>query len=234
MHYIVVVATFLYLLGSYPTFVFQRYYLFSQGRGFMTKDPKESQSSLSEALKKSNVSDNIESRFLFATDPNVQDALELILREKMKNQSSDEEIVTQSGLAVGSLSICVAPDPNDWNDTQSKDSQWLNLTFSGSEWDAIFHETLGVPRNVEGKERRLELIFQRFNQAIPDYPMLGRIYDLYIDISYKREEIKILREECLKVQNIAINPQAMEGISKLIFACDEALKLNSGLFFASN
>jgi hypothetical protein len=167
-----------------------------------------------------------------------------MFQKKSNSQPSDSETISQQAI-VGSLSICAVPNPSSWHDTQSKSARWLNLSFGGAEWEALFHDVLNVPRvehelQVEGQnseekwkaieiERRL-----RFQQAIPDYPMLGRIHSLYDDVVYKRDEIKQLRAECIKVRNSTKNPLALKGLRTLTLACNKAMKLKMGLFFASD
>ena len=74
-----------------------------------------------------------------------------------------------------------------------------------------------------------------FRQSIPEYPMLGRIWNMYEDVGYTPEQVRQLRDECLKLQAIATaNPHALEALKKLIMACDEAIKVGGGLFLVSD
>ncbi|HEX3231084.1 MAG TPA: hypothetical protein VHQ95_19050, partial [Pyrinomonadaceae bacterium] len=80
-----------------------------------------------------------------------------------------------------------------------------------------------------------ERIMLRFQRAIPEYPMLGRIWDTYIDIAYEQEEISKLRDECLRVEALASSsPVALGGLSKLINACDETLSRGGSIVLACN
>lgn len=57
-----------------------------------------------------------------------------------------------------------------------------------------------------------------FQQSIPNYPMLGRIFDMYEDYVFTPEEVERLREECLRVKSFTSNPAADLGLRKLIYA----------------
>lgn len=61
-----------------------------------------------------------------------------------------------------------------------------------------------------------------------------RIWDTYVDVSYGDEEVKHLQDECIRVRSIAEHSGALEALEKLLFACEEALKENQGLFLVSD
>lgn len=105
-------------------------------------------------------------------------------------------------------------------------------------WSAVFRDVLGYTGGepfIPGDDlnewtQRHRLEFQR---SISDYPMLARLWDTYIDVSYQPEEIGQLRNECLKVKAATSNRVAWQGLDKLISGCDEALKYGLGLHLAS-
>ena len=106
-------------------------------------------------------------------------------------------------------------------------------------WSALFFDVLGCPESdspVSGEDmteywERTRLKFQR---AIPDYPMLGRIWDFYNDAWYAPEEVGQLQSECLKVQANTSNQTALEGLGLLLRACDEASADKLGIFLAAD
>jgi hypothetical protein len=120
-------------------------------------------------------------------------------------------------------------------------NSYLN-DLEGKEWAALFKDVLRCPVSLDqpyspgdNLNERHEKFRLKFQQAIPEHPMLARIWDTYIDITYEPEEIGELRDECLKTQAIAAShPVALKGLSKLISACDEALRLESGLLLSSD
>ncbi len=83
-------------------------------------------------------------------------------------------------------------------------------------------------QKIEEENRRT------FQKVALEYPMLSRIDDMYEDYVFTPEEVKKLREECLKVKSIASNPSADLALRKLIYACDEALKDNFHLMFSGD
>lgn len=158
--------------------------------------------------------------------------------EQQTNHPESEETGSYPVLdntVSGNQSFILMHDPEGpWN--YSTD-QLLNIALEGTEWSALFYKVLGCPfpspfvlgDNINETRKRYEFEFQ---QAIPDYPMLGRIWDTYIDVRYKQDEIEQLRNECVKVRAATSDQLALEGLSKLIYACDEALRLKLGLYIA--
>ena len=147
--------------------------------------------------------------------------------------------ITTYGIA-GSLAIHMMGDPSfsSFSRGLSGDDRYLGLRLTGDEWGALFLSTLGcpdvtdVPRVVDEErdewERRYTLKFQ---EAIPDFPMLARIWDVFIYVSFKPDEIEKLRSECRKVQSNPSDEKTRSALSNLLRACDEASKHKSGLLF---
>ena len=143
-----------------------------------------------------------------------------------------EQAKTQSTLpqrrTSGKFTIYAIPYPMTWQDTQSDSARWLDLIFDGADWDALFCDVLKV-QMVSNKKDYVESPL-----SLADYPMLGRITDMYEDVTYKCEEVIFLRDECIKIQLASQNLLAQRGLQVLIKACDEALTLNMGLYLASD
>jgi len=148
--------------------------------------------------------------------------------------------VPESGIA-GSLSIYLMHDPSFKAVSKGVlgEDRYLGLYLDGEEWGALFFDTLGCP-DVNGTPRLPnedraeweERYSLKFRQAIPDYPMLARISDLFMYVRYMPEEIEQLRNECVKIRSSASNEKAVRGLAKLLGACDEASKVGSGLLLA--
>jgi len=147
-------------------------------------------------------------------------------------QPSEAEMGTESGRQE----LVLRRDPSDaWNVSTDRA---LAIFFDGAEWSALFKDALHVkdrdpfiPGEATDKWRERQRV--RFQKSILEYPMLGRIWDTYIDVSYRPEEIPQLRDECLRVKASTSNPVALRGLDKLIAACDEALKESLGLSLLS-
>lgn len=181
----------------------------------MDEEQDGAQNELAEALKEAGINpEEPGAHYLLATDPGAQRALKLML-EGTGPQQSEKDTPPQS-LTVGSLSICAVADPTSWQDTRGESARWLDITFDGGDWDAVFRDALAAPDSGSS------------------YTMLRRIEGMYEDVIYKADEVERLREECLRLKAVTSNVRALEGLRKLILACDEALKLSMGLFMASD
>ena len=63
------------------------------------------------------------------------------------------------------------------------------------------------------------------------FEMLGRFWYEFDDAVYLSNEVIKLRNECLRIKSISQNPDLTLAVDKILSACDDALKTNSGLFF---
>jgi len=137
--------------------------------------------------------------------------------------------------ALGSQSLLLKREQNGWD---KKRDRLLATHLEGREWGALFFGELQCPhpepyQPEDDINLAIERDRQRFQSAIPDFPMLGRNWDSYTDVWYRPEEITSLRDECLEVQSSAKDPRSLNAVGKLISACDEALKSKLGLLLAS-
>lgn len=139
----------------------------------------------------------------------------------------------------GMLDLSIAEDPNNWG--QNPKDRHLDVCIHEGDLKAIYTDTFQVneaefEKYEEGKnsselhERNRKI----FEQSISEYPMLGRIYDIYEDYVFTPEEVENLQTECLKAKLIATNPSADLALRKLIYACNEALKNDFHLLFLSD
>ena len=110
------------------------------------------------------------------------------------------------------------------------------------EWEAIFFfELIGYcpfvsriePEAVDADTWN-DLWKQRFREAIPEYPLLARMWNEYEDAFYAPDEIDNLRNECLSVKSKTEDTIALKGLDKLIRCCNLAIKENIGLFMAGD
>lgn len=183
---------------------------------------------LKEGKKKGYITGNLPS------DPDELEALAQRIRKDMVyEQSGEGEIGTESGRQQLILKCRLAGDWDDSTDLR------LPLFFEGSEWSAVFREVLHakdrdpfVPGEAIDKWSERQRI--RFQDSLAQYPMLARIWDTYTDVAYQPEEIYQLRDECLRVKASTSNPLALRGMDKLIAACNEALKIGSGVLLMSD
>jgi hypothetical protein len=155
----------------------------------------------------------------------------------MTGLSKTDEADIFSGCGNGTLSIAVVRDPARWDEAAG--DRHTGVCFNYEDWEFIFCDVLHCPEGepyMQGEDvnDHWERNRRLFQQSIPEYPMLGRIFDMYEDYVFTPEEVGRLREECLRVKSIASNPSAELGLRKLIYVCDEASKESRSLRFLSD
>lgn len=141
------------------------------------------------------------------------------------------------GFGNGSLHLYVVCTPG-WKPYQDGNVHYLDLDFHGNDWEALLWNALGAGETkydeyVEGEDivEFHERNRKKFQQSVPDYPMLARIYDMYEDYLYTPEEITELRSECLRLKTKLTEPNAVKALRKLIYACNEVSKTGCNLMF---
>jgi hypothetical protein len=109
------------------------------------------------------------------------------------------------------------------------------------EWQQLFENVLQAPVEIERFENedpsnlliRKERLFQE-DLTNKGYEMLGRIWYYFRDVFYTPSEVTELLAECLKIQQRTQNKFALSALESLIFACNEAIKVNSGIWLISD
>lgn len=145
--------------------------------------------------------------------------------------------VRLSGMA-GGFAVCVMRDPSFEAISRGlrDGDRYLDLRLEGDEWAALFVDVLKCPDADdfpslpgESNEEWRKRYSLKFQQAIPSYPILARIHDLFIYVIYTPDEVNELRSESLRLQSMTSNELAVAMLKKLVQACDEASKAGSGL-----
>ncbi|MDQ3686554.1 MAG: hypothetical protein M3430_13280 [Acidobacteriota bacterium] len=132
------------------------------------------------------------------------------------------------GFGNGSHHLWVVCDP-DWRPYDAGNAWYLELDFHSRDWNALFKDELHCPDydSNETRERNYEI----FRQSLPNYPMLGRIWDNYMDYRFTPEQIVMLRSECLKLKAGVCDMEVLKALRKLIYACGEASRTGCSLIF---
>lgn len=154
--------------------------------------------------------------------------------------SPDQNISDRESEVAGGLAIFAMREPTfmTFSRGMSGIDRYLDLRLNGDEWVALYRQVLRCPD--AGQVPRLpnedlaewhKRYSAKFQQAIPTYPMLGRIYDLFSYISYAPDEIEQLSVECVKLEATTSNEKARSALAKVFAACNEASKLRVGLLF---
>ena len=137
----------------------------------------------------------------------------------MNSEIDPENADLFDGRENGSLHIFLARGA----DPDSEEAIDVRLDFHGVDWWTLFVNVLHVPiSDWDDLSREGQRV--KFRQALPEYPMLGRIWDIYEDAAFLPEEVPQLRSECLRVRSEATQPEAVKALRKSIYACDEATK----------
>ena len=148
-----------------------------------------------------------------------------------------------------SFGICIMKNPLDeWTENNPVDS-WdenqgdhrLGFDFDYNNFSAL-QNFLAIKlydtkqRESESYIDREERLKNQYLKAAKEkgYEMLGRIWYWYESVSYFPPEINQLLEECLKLKSNAQNSEQVAAMEKLIIACNEANKINSGIFLGSD
>jgi len=106
----------------------------------------------------------------------------------------------------------------------------LGIFINDKDLRAIFYGGLACPKY---DAHNPEASRAEFKQHLTEYPMLFRIIEwLGVGIRYEYEEVKRLRDECLKLHSLTTHPDVLKGLRKLELACDEALPNRAGIFMA--
>ena len=139
-----------------------------------------------------------------------------------------------------SFNICIMKNPmGEWD--SSHGDRHLDFHFDGKDYIELSNlrgiklapmEKLKGESSFDYDERTKKRFLETAKEK--GCEMLGRIWFWYDDASYLPSEINKLLEECLKLKEKAQNPDQLIAMDKLITACEEALKTDSGIFLGSD
>jgi hypothetical protein len=129
------------------------------------------------------------------------------------------------GCGNGTLHTFVIRDPGNWN--ADAGDHHLPVCLNEDDWTAIFFTGLHSAERepyVQGEDisdwmNRNRLLFA---QSIPEYPMLGRIFDMYEDYTFSPDEVVRLRDECVRARALSSEAAADVALRKIIYCCDVA------------
>lgn len=116
----------------------------------------------------------------------------------------------------------------------------LGRQIGVDEWHNLFYSVLNVPElKVNEYESSADFLQRReksFHEYLTNkgYEMLGRIWYIFRDSFYKPSEIDILLKECIDVQQKTQNTLALMALENLIYACNEAIRVKSGIWLISD
>ena len=141
------------------------------------------------------------------------------------------------GCGNGTLHIYVVRVPGTWNGDAG--DRHIPVCLNEDDWQAIFFKCLHSAERepyVGGEDTNDWLNRNRrlFEQPIPDYPMLGRIFDMYEDYVFTPDEVVRLRDECVRARALSFEPSADVALRKIIYCCDVAAADSLHLVFSGD
>ena len=151
-----------------------------------------------------------------------------------------ERQFVSEGFGNGSLHPHVVHDPiSYWESGRHADDVYVGFDFHWNDWEALFRTALNAAERdeyVQGEDidEFHERNRRKFKDSIPDYPLLGRMFDMYEDAAFEATELECLRSECLRVCNDAIHNDAVRAANRIILACNKASESGLGLLFISD
>ena len=124
----------------------------------------------------------------------------------------------------GSLSVYV---------TDGNNSDYLGYDINPEDVEALYFEGIGVPRwetlQAETTEQKTALYWEKFNERMDNYPLIGRMRDTDERIQYSADEVARLIEECSKVTDSTTDAKAQRAVRKMSLAASRAAETSSGL-----
>lgn len=139
------------------------------------------------------------------------------------------------GCNNGTLHIYVVHNPGTWN--AAAGYQHIPVCLTEDDWQAIFINHLHCAERepyVPGEDDWLNRNRQLFERSIPEYPMLGRIFDMYEEYVFPPNEVAPLRDECVRARTSSADPATDLALRKIIYCCGVASAGNYHLVFSGD
>jgi hypothetical protein len=109
----------------------------------------------------------------------------------------------------------------------------LDVSIDDSDLESIHSETYRI---VFGEKPDLDIFNTTKLETILEkisikFPMLCRFKDMYEDAVFESDEVKMLRDECVKLKTGSQDDATNLALRKLFYCCDEAIKSKLSLGF---
>ncbi len=124
----------------------------------------------------------------------------------------------------GSLSVFITgPDANTY----------VGWDVHSEDIAALYFEGIGIPRweslKADTVEEQTALYWERFNERMDKFPLIGRARDTDETVEYSTEEIPQVLEECQRVTDATTDQKAIRALQKISLAAAKASEQKSGL-----
>lgn len=160
----------------------------------------------------------------------------------MENENFDDlerEFIAE-GRGNGWLHPALVPQPNDYWILRKHDQDvYLNFDFTDDDWSALYFGALHCSERepyVQGEDiiERNNRWLVKFLTCCADYPMLGRISDMYEDAAFEANEVTELKKQCIYLRSTTNHEGAKRALAKLIIVCNKAIENQLGILLISD
>ncbi len=112
-------------------------------------------------------------------------------------------------------------------------NSYVGYDINPEDIEALYFEGIGVPRwesiKADDIEQQTAMYWERFNERMDNYPLIGRARDTDERVEYTSFEVPRLREECERVLAGTSDPKAVRAVQKLSLAANKAIDKQAGL-----
>lgn len=126
----------------------------------------------------------------------------------------------------GSLSIYL---------TKADENEYLGFDINPEDIEALYFEAIGIPRweslQADSVEEQTALYWERFNEVMGPFPLIGRVRDTDEAVDYDAASIAPLSEELSRAESAASTPKAVRAVQKYQVAATRASENGAGLRF---
>ena len=142
----------------------------------------------------------------------------------MGNLSGLEQEFLAEPKGEGSLSIYV---------THYDQNEYMGYDLHPEDIGAMYFDGIGVPRweslQANTVEEQTALYWEKFNERMENYPLIGRARDTDEKVEYSADEVRKLLEECQTVASSSTDEKAQRALQKVSIAANRAAAKNAGL-----
>ena len=142
----------------------------------------------------------------------------------MSNLSDLEHEFLAEPKGEGSLSIYVTHDDQN---------EYMGYDLHPEDIGAMYFDGIGVPRweslKADTVEEQTALYWEKFNERMENYPLIGRTRDTDEKVEYSADEVLKLLEECQSVASSSTDEKAQRALQKVSIAANRAAAKNAGL-----
>lgn len=102
--------------------------------------------------------------------------------------------------------------------------------------EALYFDGIGVPRwehlQADTVEQQTAMYWERFNEKMSQYPLIGRVRDTDERVEYSSAEAGELALECERVTAGTDNTKALRAVQKISIAAGKAVNANASMLLA--